>query len=88
MTHPDWQSKLLAAASSATDAATDMIEAARSSRTEYFGSSLDDPTESLADSLRLLIEARGRLRLEIEPRCGDVDNQLYGALVKYLEERG
>ena len=78
MTHPDWRSKLLAAASSASAAATDMIEAVRDDKIDDFWNVGGGETaESLADSLRLLLEATGR----------DDDAQLLGALVRYLDER-
>lgn len=78
MTHPDWQSKLLAAASSASAAATDMIEAVRDGEiNKLLNVGSGETTECLADSLRLLIEAIG----------DDNDTQLFGALVKYLDER-
>lgn len=79
MTPPDWQSKLLAAASSASEATTYMLEAARGHQERMRWNLGEGQTfASLADSLRLVIEANG----------GDAENQLYGALVKYLEERG
>lgn len=79
MTHPNWRPKLLAAASSASEAVYGMIEAARDSEIDEFGPvGCGETAESLADSLRLLLEAAG----------ADDDAQLLGALVKYLDERG
>ena len=79
MTHPDWQSKLLAAGSSASEATTYMLEAARGHQERVRWNLGQGQTfASLADSLRLVIEAAD----------GYAENQLLGALVKYLDERG
>lgn len=76
-------SALLAAASSATAAATDMIETARDGEITPFSNVGSGETEVvLADSLRLLLEATSDDRAD-----DDEANQLLGALQKFLEDR-
>lgn len=71
--------KLLAAASSATAAATDMIEVARDGRiTAHDNVGAGDTLAQLADSLRLLIDA-----METE---SEHVTQLHGTLVRFLED--
>jgi len=76
-------STLLAAASSATAAATDMIETARDGEITPFSNVGSGETATvLADSLRLLLEATSGDRAD-----DDEANQLLGALQKYLEDQ-
>lgn len=70
--------KLFAAASQASAASTDLIEAGRDGRisaVDNVGSG--DTLALLVDATRLTIEAMG---------IQEHDNQLYGALVKWTEE--
>ncbi|TNF19179.1 MAG: hypothetical protein EP318_15605 [Rhodobacteraceae bacterium] len=70
---PEIRSKLLAAASGATTATLDMIEAARE------GAPLSPETIThLADALRLLVDAAPS-----DPEA----TQLHGALIRYLESQ-
>lgn len=78
---PSIQSKLLAAAAAATAAATDLIENARG-ETEIFSRSNVGSGETLSlllDATRLLIQANG---------YPERDNQLIGALEKWLRDEG
>lgn len=71
-------SKLLASASAANAAAGDMIEAARDGEISPISNvGTGETITALADALRLLIEATE------DPDAG----QLYGALVRFLEDR-
>lgn len=73
----DHVAKLLAAASQASGAATDMIEAARDgARDEVSNAWTGETLLLLADAARLLIEAN---------EIPEQDGQLYGALVKWIE---
>lgn len=72
------RAKLMAAASQASAATTDMIETARDgeiSPVDNVGSG--DTLALLVDATRLLIEATG---------IPETDGQVYGALVKWIEE--
>lgn len=71
---------LLAAAGQATFAAGDMIEAVRDGGIDAVGNIASGDTATiLADSLRLLLEAMDAPE--------DRDPQLYGALIRFLEDR-
>jgi len=74
----DVRAKLMAAASQASAATTDMIETARDgeiSPVDNVGSG--DTLALLVDATRLLVEATG---------IPEPDGQLHGALVKWIEE--
>lgn len=74
----DQMTKLLAAASAASGAALDMIEEVRTGHMSYISNVGSGETlESLADSVRLLIEAMDA--------PGDDANQLLGAVVRFLD---
>jgi len=77
---PDQIATLLAAASAASSAATDMIEAARDgkiSATSNIGSG--ETCIALADALRMLLDATSG---ESED-----ETQLHGAVIQYLESQ-
>ncbi|MBY6120230.1 hypothetical protein KUV64_13920 [Mameliella alba] len=72
--------KLLAAASAASAATTDMIEAAREGEIKPVSNvGSGEALTMLADAMRLLMEAN--------PIVADDANQLHGALIRFLEER-
>ncbi|WP_421907091.1 hypothetical protein [Mameliella sp.] len=72
--------KLLAAASAASAATSDMIEAARDKEISPVGRVGSGETLTLlADAMRLLLEAN--------PDASDDANQLHGALIRFLEDR-
>lgn len=78
--------KLLAAASQASAATTDMIEDVRDGKICPMGNiGSGDTLTIMADSLRLLIEARQDSVFR-EESDADID-QLHGALVRFLEDR-
>lgn len=72
---------LLAAASCASAAACDLVEEVRDGKAANFTEVASGETDiALADALRLLLDAG--------PVRDEASNQLHGALVRYLEERG
>jgi len=77
---PDHIATLLAAASAASSAATDMIEAARDGKISAFGNIGSGETcIALADALRMLLDATSG---ESED-----ETQLHGAVIRYLESQ-
>lgn len=82
----DRMNKLLAAASQASAATTDMIEDVRDGKISPMGNiGSGDTLTIMADSLRLVIEARQDSVFR-EDSDADID-QLHGALVRFLEDR-
>lgn len=72
--------RLLAAASAATGAGLDLIEAARDGEVREFSNvHAGEAAVSLADALRLT--------LDVMPITTDADDQLLGAVVRYLQEQ-
>lgn len=73
-------STLLAAASAATSAATDMIEAAREGKVCASGNiASGDTCVALADALRLLLDATSAETAE--------ETQLHGAAIRFLDSQ-
>ncbi|WP_370312512.1 hypothetical protein [Sagittula sp.] len=72
--------KLLAAASAASCATSDMIEVARDGTMQaaYTAGAVETCT-TLADAMRLLLETM--------PEVGEEETQLHGAVLRYLEAR-
>jgi hypothetical protein len=75
MTDPDPKWLVLAAAQSATEAAAELLRAAREGLTDIDGDA--EPIERLLDAAKMAIEVVGDF--------SDERGQVYAALVKYLE---
>lgn len=74
--------KLLAATSAAASACVDMAEACREPETIGLSFAVGETAQSLADALRLFLEARDTVGCPAEDTT-----QLQGALARYLEDQ-